>query len=154
MDFAQSMDGDAPYINDNDDNNNYASARKMMSESEKVFHDSFDTHCMESLDTKQVSQGDNVCMLPSMYLMASSSDMTVPWYESSEFHRMLQCSGMKCSRLLLYNRVGHGDFVVDWYPAFDSNGTLSCSQTSQGLEQLPPFASDLLRILKREDVFE
>jgi acetyl esterase/lipase len=154
MDFVHSMDGDASYINDNNDNNNYASARKMMSESEKVFHDAFDTHYMESLDTKQVSQGDNVCMLPSMYLMASSSDMTVPWYESSEFHRMLQCSGMKCSRLLLYNRVGHGDFVVDWYPAFDSNGTLSCSQTSQGLEQLPPFASDLLRILKREDVFE
>ena len=152
MDFVHSMS----YSKDNNDSNDdkYASARRMMSESEKRFHDSFDMQYMETWDNSQGEQGNNICMLPSMYLMASSSDMTVPWYESTEFHRMLQCSGMKRSRLLLYNRVGHGDFVVDWYPAFDSNGTLSCSQTSQGLEQLPPFASDLLRILKREDVSE
>ena len=143
-DFVHPMD-------DSYQDTNHADARRMMSESEKKFHDSFDEQYIERLGVNgKQGEGGNTCMLPNMYLMASSCDMTVPWCESAELHTMLQCSGMKRSRLLLYNRVGHGDFVVDWYPAFDSNGKLSCSQTSQGLDQLPPFASDLIRILKRD----
>eukprot|EP00890_Picochlorum_soloecismus_P006591 jgi/Picsp_1/757/NSC_04246-R1_protein len=110
-------------MNDACNDTSHANARKMMSESEERFHESFDEQYIEKLEqnAKQGHKQENVCLLPNMYLMASSSDMTVPWYQSSEFHTMLQCSGMKHSRLLLYNKVSHGDFVVDWYPAFDSN---------------------------------
>ena len=51
--------------------------------------------------------------LPPAVLMSSCADVTVPWFESAElFHRLVD-AGVPAKHLV-YNKVGHGDFVVDW----------------------------------------
>lgn len=83
---------------------------------------------------------ENIQRLPKTYLMASCTDVTVPWTESSEFHAMLVACGVHQSTLLLYHRIGHGDFVVDWEP--------QQHQIQEYTKELPEFAQDLLHIVK------
>eukprot|EP00877_Chromochloris_zofingiensis_P002628 jgi/Chrzof1/12366/Cz06g31300.t1 len=51
--------------------------------------------------------------LPPTVLMSSCSDVTVPWYESAEMYWRLYDAGVPVKHLV-YNKVGHGDFVVKW----------------------------------------
>jgi prenylcysteine alpha-carboxyl methylesterase len=53
--------------------------------------------------------------LPPTILQASMSDIVVPWLESAEMHWALHDVGVP-SKALIYNRVGHGDFVVEYRP--------------------------------------
>ena len=81
----------------------------------------------------------DVLRLPETYVMASCNDHTVPWIQSSDFHHALRASGMKHSHLLLYDDLGHGDFVVDWRPKTTSPKTWDLQSD---------FAHDLLSIIQ------
>jgi len=117
--------------------------RATMHESEKIFYESLGV-----LGNKEyVLDSQTLRKLPPTTLMASCSDVTVPWYESSEFCSMLHTCGVPDTQLLLYNRVGHGDFVVDWNPS----NKLKAMSTGD-INMLPAFASDLVRILQRDAV--
>jgi len=83
---------------------------------------------------------EHLARLPKTYLMASCADSTVPWTESSELHSMLHACGVQQSTLLLYHRIGHGDFVVDWEPRR--------GDVDEFTTQLPEFAQDFLHIVK------
>ena len=77
--------------------------------------------------------------LPPCVLQSSCSDVTVPWYESAELYWDLRDCGVP-ARSLVYNRVGHGDFVVGWRPLPTPVGVHS-------LADLPDFAADLVTVL-------
>jgi acetyl esterase/lipase len=83
---------------------------------------------------------EHLARLPKTYLMASCADVTVPWTESSEYHSMLHACGVQDSNLLLYHRIGHGDFVVDWTPRR--------GHMDEVTKPLPEFAQDFLHIVK------
>jgi len=72
---------------------------------------------------------------PPTILMAGCADVTVPWYESADFHWKLQDAAIP-SRLLLYLKQGHTEFVLDW----DSK--------ARSEDSLPPYSRDFLRVLK------
>eukprot|EP00878_Enallax_costatus_P019497 GHUV01020570.1.p1 GENE.GHUV01020570.1~~GHUV01020570.1.p1 ORF type:complete len:468 (+),score=134.16 GHUV01020570.1:543-1946(+) len=55
--------------------------------------------------------------LPPTVLVSSCTDVTVPWYESAEMYHKLLDAGVPVKHLV-YNKVGHGDFVVDWPTKF------------------------------------
>lgn len=69
---------------------------------------------------------EEALLLPPSVLMASFTDLTVPWYETSDMHLRLQECGV-ASKLLLYNKVGHADFVIGWRTA--ANGTAPPAET-------------------------
>jgi len=71
---------------------------------------------------------------PPTILMAGCADVTVPWYESADFHWKLQDAAVP-SRLLLYLKEGHTEFVLDW-------------DKKRPRDSLPPYSRDFLRILK------
>jgi acetyl esterase/lipase len=71
---------------------------------------------------------------PPTILMAGCADVTVPWYESADFHWKLQDAAVP-SRLLLYLREGHTEFVLDW-------------DEKRPRDSLPAYSRDFLRILK------
>ena len=96
----------------------------------------------EAYHTLPVLKSEHIERIPKTYLMASCADVTVPWTESSEFHSMLHACGVQDSTLLLYHRVGHGDFVVDWTPKTSHNDGQKCCK------KLPEFAQDFLHIVK------
>ena len=52
---------------------------------------------------------------PPTYLLAGCADHTVPWFESAEFHLALRDASVP-SRLCLYLKESHGEFVVGWRP--------------------------------------
>ena len=52
---------------------------------------------------------------PPTYLLAGCADHTVPWFESAEFHLALRDANVP-SRLCLYLKESHGDFVTGWRP--------------------------------------
>ena len=52
---------------------------------------------------------------PPTYLLAGCADHTVPWFESAEFHLALRDANVP-SRLCLYLKESHGEFVVGWRP--------------------------------------
>lgn len=72
---------------------------------------------------------------PPTVLMAGCADVTVPWHESAEFYWKLQDAAVP-SRLLLYLKEDHTDFVLNW----DENGSAE--------DHLEPYTRDLLRVLK------
>lgn len=72
---------------------------------------------------------------PPTVLMAGCADVTVPWHESAEFYWKLQDAAVP-SRLLLYLKEDHTDFVLNW----DENGSAK--------DHLEPYTRDLLRVLK------
>lgn len=78
--------------------------------------------------------------LPPCVLQSSCSDVTVPWYESAEMYWALQDCGVP-AKCLVYNRVGHGDFVVGWSPR-PSAGEV------HGVADLAPYAADLVAVLE------
>ena len=56
---------------------------------------------------------------PPTYLLAGCADHTVPWFESAEFHLALRDANVP-SRLCLYLKENHGEFVVGWHPRPDA----------------------------------
>jgi acetyl esterase/lipase len=56
---------------------------------------------------------------PPTYLLAGCADHTVPWFESAEFHLALRDANVP-SRLCLYLKENHGEFVVGWNPRPDA----------------------------------
>lgn len=83
---------------------------------------------------------EHLVRLPKTYLMASCADSTVPWTESSELNSVLHACGVQHSTLLLYHRIGHGDFVVDWKPRR--------GDVDDFTNKLPEFAQDFLHIVQ------
>jgi len=77
---------------------------------------------------------------PQTFLMAGCADITVPWHESAEFYWKLRDAGVP-SRLLLYLKEGHVDFVLNW----NENGP---SQASPSFDHLEPYTRDFVRVLK------
>ncbi|KXZ41379.1 hypothetical protein GPECTOR_510g480 [Gonium pectorale] len=53
--------------------------------------------------------------LPPCVVAGSCSDHMVPWHEGAELVAQLRRCGVPV-RPLLYNHVGHGDFVMEWRP--------------------------------------
>lgn len=80
----------------------------------------------------------DVRRLPSVHLMASRGDITVPHIESADLHALLQSRGCPDASLSLYDNVGHGDFVVEWRPRGDSG-------IERYTSNLPPYAQDLIQ---------
>jgi acetyl esterase/lipase len=75
--------------------------------SESSFH--------EKIQSIDVLSEVNPKRLPPFSLLCSTSDTVVPWRESSDMLMALREAGVD-AELLMYDHVGHGDFVVDWKP--------------------------------------
>ena len=90
----------------------------------------------------------DVQRLPSIHLMASRGDITVPHIESADLHNLLRSRGCPEVSLSLYEDVGHGDFVVEWRP----RGSSDDSSIEQYTSNLPPYAQDLVRSILEVDV--
>jgi hypothetical protein len=90
--------------------------------------------------------------LPPTVLMSSCTDVTVPWYESAEmFHRL--CDAGVPAKSLVYNKVGHGDFVTRWpfgAVASGTGGDDAKAERAALLAALPPYARDLARVVTGE----
>lgn len=71
---------------------------------------------------------------PPTVLAGSFKDVVVPWYQSAEFALHLHRAGIP-TRQLVYDNVGHGNFVVDWW-------------SSSSAEELPHHSRDLLALLQ------
>lgn len=82
-------------------------------------------------------------LLPPTVLMSGSRDLTVPWHESVEFYRELKAAGVQ-SRSLLYDHVGHADFVTSWRLLKSQDKD---SQGSLVLDEGPKFMNDLVQIV-------
>jgi hypothetical protein len=91
------------------------------------------------LSAESVVGSDDFGSFPPTVLMASCSDTTVPWYESADMFGACQQCGIP-AKLLVYNRVGHGDFVVNWHPSL-------APDASRSHEDLEYYTSDLVNIL-------
>lgn len=52
---------------------------------------------------------------PPTFLAAGCADITVPWFESAEFHWALRDADVP-SRMLLYLKEPHASFVLGWSP--------------------------------------
>ncbi len=89
----------------------------------------------------------DVQRLPSIHLMASRGDVTVPSIESEDLHALLRSHGCPDVSLSLYEDVGHGDFVVEWRP----RGASDDSGIEQYTSNLPPYAQDLVRSILDAD---
>ena len=76
---------------------------------------------------------------PPTVLQASVGDVTVPWYESSDFHWALHDCHIPVKTLIYGNKVGHGDFVVDW-PSNGGDGDRHY--------RLPDHAVDFINIIR------
>jgi len=81
--------------------------------------------------------------LPPCILQSSCSDVTVPWYESADLYWSLHDCGVLV-RNLVYNRVGHGEFVVGWRPR---PSPVAWHATSD----LPDYAADFVNIVGAEE---
>lgn len=80
---------------------------------------------------------------PPTVLMAGCADITVPWHESADFYWKLQDAAVP-SRLLLYLKEGHVDFVLNW------NEKGAPKKNTKGRDHLEPYTRDFLRVLKEE----
>ncbi|CEF97145.1 Carboxylesterase, type B [Ostreococcus tauri] len=78
---------------------------------------------------------------PPTVLMAGCADITVPWHESADFYWKLQDAGVP-SRMLLYLKEDHVDFVLNW------NEKGSGKDTADGNDYLEPYTRDFVRMLK------
>jgi fermentation-respiration switch protein FrsA (DUF1100 family) len=75
--------------------------------------------------------------------MAGCADITVPWHESGDFYWKLQDAAVP-SRLLLYLKEGHVDFVLNW------NEKGAAKKATEGRDHLEPYTRDFVRVLKEE----
>ena len=83
--------------------------------------------------------------LPPTVVMSSCADHMVPWHEAAEYVDSLHRVGAP-ARHLIYNHVGHSDYVMSWRPA--GRGLLGKSPPSP--PPLRDFARDLLKLLRRQ----
>ena len=93
---------------------------------------------------------------PPAYLLAGCADITVPWFESAEFHLALTDAGAR-SRVLLYLKEQHGSFVLKWHPRgvaktlSKTSGDTSAFAWNDGLgdgDGLTPYCRDIVRVIK------
>ena len=95
--------------------------------------------------------------LPPTFVMSSCADHMVPWHEAAEFVSALQQAGAP-ARHLIYNHVGHSDYVMSWKPgqsmaSFDAPDANSTGAAPAGAVPPPPlqdFAKDVLKLLRRQ----
>ena len=101
---------------------------------------------------------------PPAYLLAGCADVTVPWFESAEFHLALADAGAR-SRMLLYLTEPHGSFVLKWRPRGVRSRSPAASEArgaadgagdgfawNDGLgdgDGLTPYCRDIVRVIKR-----
>ncbi|GLI71096.1 hypothetical protein VaNZ11_016165, partial [Volvox africanus] len=87
--------------------------------------------------------------LPPFVLMSSCSDHMVPWHEGAELALQLRRCGVPV-RHLLYNHVGHGDFVMAWRPLKPAAMPTAVEgpDADLHLERLLPCGRDFLRIAR------
>ncbi|KAG2483120.1 hypothetical protein HYH03_018010 [Edaphochlamys debaryana] len=89
--------------------------------------------------------------LPPCVVMGSCADHMVPWHEGAELVARLQRCNVPV-RHLLYNHVGHGDYVMAWRPidlAKAEGGDVSTSAVAAAppdRRRLLPCARDYLQI--------
>jgi len=89
-------------------------------------------HSLHSADV--VLPEEPLLRFPPTVLAASFKDVVVPWYQSAEFAFHLHRAGIP-TRQLVYDNVGHGNFVVDWW-------------SGSSAEELPHHSRDLLALLQ------
>ena len=89
---------------------------------------------------------EEVRRLPPTILQASTTDLTVPWYESADMHWALHDCGVPSKVLLYRNHVGHGDFVVNWRPL--RRISTVPEKVSDDTSDLAPYAVDFVNIVK------
>jgi hypothetical protein len=86
-------------------------------------------------------------LLPPTVVMSSCADHMVPWHEAAEYVDSLHRVGAP-ARHLIYNHVGHSDYVMSWRPA--GRGRLGNLSPPPPPPPLKEFARDLLKLLRRE----
>jgi acetyl esterase/lipase len=101
---------------------------------------------------------------PPAYLLAGCADITVPWFESAEFHLALTDAGAR-SRVLLYLKEQHGSFVLKWHPRGEAPKTNAVFKAGDGEARdatsafawndglgdgdgLTPYCRDIVRVIK------
>lgn len=101
---------------------------------------------------------------PPAYLLAGCADITVPWFESAEFHLALTDAGAR-SRVLLYLKEQHGSFVLKWRPRGEAPKTNAVFASGDGEARdatsafawndglgdgdgLTPYCRDIVRVIK------
>ncbi|KAL4442435.1 hypothetical protein ABPG77_005019 [Micractinium sp. CCAP 211/92] len=84
---------------------------------------------------------DAVRKLPPTVLTSSCTDLTVPWFESAEMYWMLHDCGIPAKHLV-YNKVGHVEFVTEWAALPRISGTAAGDEAD-----LPPHAADLVKVV-------
>jgi acetyl esterase/lipase len=101
---------------------------------------------------------------PPAYLLAGCADITVPWFESAEFHLALTDAGAR-SRVLLYLKEQHGSFVLKWHPRGEAPKTNAVFASGDGEARdatsafawndglgdgdgLTPYCRDIVRVIK------
>lgn len=65
--------------------------------------------------TDDQCRGDRVPNFPKVFLLASSADIIVPIYSSIRFAASLRRAGAANARLLVYDGVGHTEFITHWF---------------------------------------
>jgi acetyl esterase/lipase len=89
---------------------------------------------------------ETVERMPPIALMSGMHDSTVPWHESSEFFVALRSAGV-AARHLLYDDIGHTEFVMSWRVERDAHGGLLASDAGAPLPSGPRFMQDLLKLV-------
>ncbi|EFJ47659.1 hypothetical protein VOLCADRAFT_91633 [Volvox carteri f. nagariensis] len=78
--------------------------------------------------------------LPPFVVMGSCSDHMVPWHEGAELVLQLRRCGVPV-RHLLYNHVGHGDFVMAWRPLKAAAAIAAAAAAAAAAGPPPPPSS-------------
>ena len=98
---------------------------------------------------------------PPAYLFAGCADVTVPWFESAEFHLALTDAGAR-SRMLLYLKEPHGSFVMRWHPQKGAerasggarrggargDGAFAWNDGLGDGDGMTPYCRDIVRVIK------
>ncbi|KAK9794364.1 hypothetical protein WJX73_006808 [Symbiochloris irregularis] len=88
---------------------------------------------------------DDLRRFPRTHILSSAKDITVPWYESTEFHwRMHACSMHPQS--LMYQGVDHAHFVTDWHPKSPALPVIGRLQ-GRSEQSMAPFVQDIFTLL-------
>lgn len=85
------------------------------------------------------STGAKPGSFPPTFLLAGCADHTVPWFETAEFHWALHEADIP-SRVLLYLKQAHADFVLGWFPRKTNKGGRARA-ARRGVEDAPAMAN-------------
>lgn len=76
-----------------------------------------------SKTSDQTDDQNRVPNFPKVFLLASSADIIVPFYSTIRFACSLKRAGAANARLLVYDGVGHQDFITHWFDERAACGT-------------------------------